>query len=241
MFKTGWLVLAAFWLTACGAHKPQSDLRHGVETGVTAGQSADPAPGPGVYRIDTSRSSLRLLVYRAGAMARLGHNHVISHGAIDGWVRYSGNPTVASLLLRVPVNEFVVDDAALRGEEGADFAAAVPEDARGGTRHNLLSEALLDAAQHPVITLRSIAVSQDHSTRAPGGTVTVTLAVDVAGHASTLEVPFVLIDEGRVLRASGSVQLRQSELGLVPFSVMLGALQVQDEFTVEFDLLAGAT
>jgi hypothetical protein len=38
--------------------------------------------------------------------------------------------------------------------------------------------------------------------------------------------------------ASGSVALRQTALGLVPFSVMLGALQVQDELTVKFRLVA---
>jgi hypothetical protein len=37
------------------------------------------------------------------------------------------------------------------------------------------------------------------------------------------------------------VKLRQSALGLKPFSIMLGALQVQDEFTVKFTLVAATT
>jgi hypothetical protein len=241
---------AALLPAACGTPTPQPDAQHGAVPTLPGGRSGvdraaafppgDPAPGPGVFRIDTARSSLRLLVYRAGAMARLGHNHVISQGKLDGWVKYSGSVTDAALLLRVPVGDFVVDDAALRGEEGPDFAADVPEDAKGGTKHNMLSEALLDAGHFPSLTLRSLAVKRDPP-GASGGTVTATLAVSVAGHASTLVVPFVLVDEGRVLRAVGSVKLRQSALGLVPFSVMLGALQVQDEFTVKFELLAAAT
>ena len=239
-------------LAACGAPKPQPDVRQGTAT-VKAGDNVpgDPAPGSGVFRIDAARSSLRLLVYRAGTMARLGHNHVISQGALGGWVKYAGNMADASFVLRVPAADFVVDDAAVRGEEGPDFAAEVPEDAKGGTRHNMLGEALLDAGHFPLITLRSVAVQPDPA-RATGNTVaatsapatttlTATLAVNVAGHASTLVVPFVLLQEEHGLRATGTVKLRQSELGLVPFSVMLGALQVQDEFTVKFELLAGAT
>jgi hypothetical protein len=35
--------------------------------------------------------------------------------------------------------------------------------------------------------------------------------------------------------------LRQSDLGLTPFSVMLGALQVQDEMHIKFKIVASAT
>jgi len=40
------------------------------------------------------------------------------------------------------------------------------------------------------------------------------------------------------LSASGSFELRQSALGLTPYSLMLGALQVQDAMTVKFRLVA---
>jgi len=40
------------------------------------------------------------------------------------------------------------------------------------------------------------------------------------------------------LEASGEFPLRQSELGLTPFSAMLGALQVQDEMRVSFHIVA---
>jgi hypothetical protein len=34
------------------------------------------------------------------------------------------------------------------------------------------------------------------------------------------------------------VKLRQTDMGLQPFSVMLGALKVQDEITVKFTVVA---
>jgi hypothetical protein len=66
------------------------------------------------------------------------------------------------------------------------------------------------------------------------------VAASVAGHRSTLRIPFTLQFAGGLATGSGSTALRQSELGLTPFSVMLGALQVQDEIMVEFVLTAVA-
>ena len=53
-------------------------------------------------------------------------------------------------------------------------------------------------------------------------------------------VPFVVEVSSDRISASGSVVLRQSDLGLTPISVMLGALQVQDEITVKFKFVAAA-
>jgi hypothetical protein len=106
----------------------------------------------------------------------------------------------------------------------------------------MLSSAVLDAAEFPVIDIVSVAIAG-----APP-TLTATLAVSVAGHESTIVVPFTLQrepgrrepgrrDAGR-LAASGSFTLKQSSLGLTPFSVMLGALQVQDELRLKFRIVA---
>jgi polyisoprenoid-binding protein YceI len=199
-----------------------------------------PPAGAAAYRIDSARSELRVLVYRAGPMARLGHNHVIVNRAVSGWVDAAGAAAQA-LSLQVPVAEFIVDDAQARDAEGPDFSQDVTDDARAGTRRNMLSAALLDADRFPAITLRSVAVTP--AAQVPGAdgqarTWVATLDVQVAGHASKLTVPFTLESAAGSMSASGSVVLRQSDLGLTPISVMLGALQVQDELTVEFKLVA---
>ncbi len=238
MFKTRSLVCAALFLTACGAPKPQANLEHGTSVS-PAEQATTPAPGAGVFRIDAARSDIRLLVHRAGAMARLGHNHVISNHALGGWVKYSGELPAAAFSFRIPVRDFVVDDARMRSEEGQDFSEDVPEDAKTGTKHNMLSEDLLDAEHFPAIAVTSTSVTQTGGTMT--ASVTASVTVSVAGRQSILVVPFTLATEQGRLTASGSVNLKQSALGLTPFSVMLGALQVQDEFTVKFNLVAVPT
>ena len=83
-------------------------------------------------------------------------------------------------------------------------------------------------------SIRSVAVTEAR------GALEATLSVSVAGHESTLVVPFSLERSSGRLTASGALTLRQSELGLTPFSVFLGALRVQDEMRVKFNLVAVA-
>jgi hypothetical protein len=223
-------------LAACGA----PETRHPPAKGEGV-EPARPPAGAAAYSIDSAQSELRLLVYRAGPMARLGHNHVILNRAVGGWVDAAAAglpgsracPESASFSLYVPVADFIVDDAQARSEEGQDFSAEVPEDAKAGTRRNMLGTALLDAERYPVITLTSVAITQT-----PEGNLAATLTIGVAGHESTLVVPFVLEVSPDRISAEGSVVLRQSDLGLTPFSVMLGALQVQDDITVRFRFVA---
>ncbi len=229
MAKICRVILTVALLAACGA--PPVRRPH------VANPAASPATGVVAYRIDSARSELRLLVYRAGPLARFGHNHVIINRALEGRIDAAEPVSSSGLSVRVPVAAFVVDDAQARGKAGPDFSEPVSEDAKSGTRHNMLSAALLDAERFPSITLASIAVYPAPGSQMPGKLVA-KLAVDVAGHESTLEIPFTLERSQNQLSAWGTVVLRQSEMGLTPFSLMLGALKVQDEVTIEFRLLA---
>jgi hypothetical protein len=233
VFKRCRLLLLCALLTSCGAPPQRESVKTPQGTAL-----ADPQPPAGVtvYRVDPRQSELRLLVYRAGPMGQLGHNHVIVNRALGGWVGLANTVPASSFWLQLPAAGFVVDDAAARREEGADFAADVAADAKSGTRRNMLSAALLNAAQFPRITAQSVTIAAF----APQGWVA-TLTVQVAEHTSTISVPFALDRGGGRLTAVGAVKLRQSDVGLTPFSVMLGALQVQDEMRIKFKIVASAT
>ncbi len=137
----------------------------------------------------------------------------------------------------MPVDAFVVDVPQARREEGGDFAGDIPDDAKSGTLHNMLSAALLNADEFPAITVSS--VTESGGQNAPGaGEWTATVAISIAGHDSKVDVPFTLHMDSHRLSATGSLELRQTALGLTPFSLMLGALQVQDAMTVKFDIVA---
>jgi hypothetical protein len=227
-FKSHGVICAALMLAACGAAQPRKNPG-GPALAPGAGQ---PPSAAAIYRIDPSQSEVRLLVYRAGPMARLGHNHVIVNRAVSGWVSSPASVSGGAFSLRIPVDDFIVDDADARAAEGSDFAAVVGDSARSGTRHNMLGPALLDADRYPTVSLSSVAIVQTQAG------LSATVAVEIAGHDSQLTIPFVLEMSADGVAASGTAVLRQSELGLTPISVMLGALQVQDELTVKFKIVA---
>ena len=154
-------------LCACGAPKPRE---------MKPAPLAPPAVSGAHYRIDPAQSELKVLVYRAGIAASLGHNHVIVNRALSGWVTVAGAPSAAAFALTVPAADFVVDDAEARSAEGADFSEAVSEDAKAGTAHNMLGAAVLDAADHPAVTVRSLSVTETR------GGLEATVAIEAAGH-----------------------------------------------------------
>jgi YceI-like domain len=234
VFKSLSIGVLALFLVACGVLK--------VRPAAPPPKPEESIPRPGlppgrVYRIDEKQSELRILVYRAGPLAHFGHNHVIVNHAVRGSVNLADVPGDSVFWLTVPVADFVVDDADARREEGADFAADVPDAAKSGTLHNMLSAALLDADEFPVIAVRSVAGSGARG-GAGAGALTATVAISVAGHESTVDVPLTLQVDTRRLSAAGSLEIRQSALGLTPFSLMLGALQVQDAMTIKFEFVA---
>jgi polyisoprenoid-binding protein YceI len=194
------------------------------------------APAAARYRIDPAQSELRVLVYRAGAMASLGHNHVISTHSLQGWAAFEGDAAAAAFAVTVPVADFAVDDPGPRTDEGADFADAVTEEAKSGTRHNMLGPAVLNAADFPVLRIRSVAVAATGIS----GSYRARLVLEVAGHESSLVVPFQLDAAPHRLIASGELTVSQSSIGLTPFSIFLGALKVQDDVRVKFKFVAVA-
>jgi hypothetical protein len=233
VFKSWSIGVLALCLAACGAPK----VRHAAPPGPEESVARPGLPPGRIYRVDENQSELRILVYRAGPLAHFGHNHVIINHAIRGAVSVADVARDSVFWLNVPVAGFVVDDPQARREEGADFAGDIPDDAKSGTLHNMLSAALLNADEFPIVTVKSVAASAAQD-RSSAGALTATVAIGVAGHESTVDVPLTLHVDSRRLSATGSLELRQSVLGLTPFSLMLGALQVQDAMTIKFEIVA---
>jgi len=120
----------------------------------------------------------------------------------------------------------------LRAKAGEDFPAAVPQQARDGTRKNMLSEPLLDGANFPDIRLRTTDVVKNRDSYDVGVEVT------LKGQAHVLRVPMHMDAADGAVHATGEFPLKQSELGLTPFTVMMGALAVLDDMRVSFDVVA---
>jgi hypothetical protein len=237
MLKRLCVAVAAAAVISCTASRPpppasSSEARTYPQTSPEAGAPAAGMPAIGTYRIDSSQSELRLLVYRAGALASLGHNHVILNRSVNGSVDVAPTLAGSSFTLSAAVTAFIIDDSQARSEEGEDFAGDVSDSAKLGTWNNMTGPALLNAVQYPVINVRSVRLDVLQ------GTPTATVVVSIAGRDSSILVPFVLHDETYGLSATAAFELSQSAVGLTPFSLMLGALAVRDTLQVKLKVIA---
>jgi polyisoprenoid-binding protein YceI len=227
MFERIAVAVLVLSLSACAAPRP-----HQVATPpIQPFSSLQALPPAGTYQVDSQNSELRVLVYRAGALANLGHNHVMVNHAVTGVVQVGGSIPESSFSLEVPVESFVVDDADARRDEGDDFTGDIPEDAKAGTRRNMLSAALLDAAEFPEIRVAGVTLS---------GTLdalNADLTISVAGHEASVSAPFSLQGDAHTLTAVGSLALRQTALGITPYSLLHGALQVDDVMQLKFRIV----
>ena len=183
-----------------------------------------------------NESLLTIRVFRGGPLAKAGHNHVIASHALRGSLYVPVDLAQSTFEIRMPVTELTVDEPGLRADEHSDdFPPDVPDSAKEGTRHNMLSPALLDGDQYPEIVLRSQSLERmsDAQWRAH-------VQVTVRDKTNTIVVPVNYEQHADVIEVSGEFLLRQSDLGLTPFSALLGALQVVDEMKVRFHVVAHA-
>jgi hypothetical protein len=170
-------------------------------------------------------------VYRAGPLANLGHNHVMVNHAVTGLVEVGSSISASAFSLKVPVEGFVVDDTEARREEGGDFPGEIPPDAKSGTRRNMLGAAVLNAAEFPMITVTSVTLSGTPDT------LSAELSISVAGHETKISAPCNLQGDAQRLTATGSMELRQTAIGLAPYSLLHGALQVEDAMQLKFSIV----
>jgi hypothetical protein len=208
---------AAIALAGCMAREVAT-----VPTPGSAGAVINVPPGTRAFDIDSAETRITVLVYRAGPLARLGHNHAITSGGETGVIWLGSTPASSGFEIHVPVTAFDVDDPQARAEAGADFPGAVPDEARAGTTTNMLRAEVLDAAHYPEIVVRSVS--------ATGTWEQATVRASV--RLKDLERSFDRIT------VTGAFAVRQTDFGITPFSVAGGAIQVADTINIRFKVAA---
>ena len=221
--------LVLWGLSGCQTRPPPSQTP--VPAPVPAAQATAPV-GAHDYQVVGEESLLQILVYRGGAMSRLGHNHVIASHHLSGVVSVTDDATQVRFDIGIPVNQLTIDEPAMREQAGADFPPGVPQSARDGTRRNMLSEALLDGEKFPEIRLRATEVV------AAGEVFDLAVEIKIKDQVRNVRVPVTIERQAGALTARGEFPLKQSELGLKPFSVAMGTLVVLDEMRIRFEVVA---
>jgi hypothetical protein len=170
--------------------------------------------------VDTKDTTIT--VRRGGALARLGHDHVIASRTLAGFVA----PDAGRADFHFRLDQLSVDEAALRAAAGLDTQPSA--DAVAGTRANMLTR-VLEAERYPVVML--------HAERL-GAAGMVRLRVTLHGVTRSVDVPARVERTAATLTASGDLRLLQSDFGITPMSVMGGAMTVQDPMELQFRIVA---
>ncbi len=179
------------------------------------------ASGAAVYAVDPGASLVAVTVRRGGLVARLGHDHVVASHALSGFAA----PGMGRADVSFRVDQLTVDEPPLLRDAG--IATSPSPEAVEGTRKNMLGP-VLDAEHYPVVAL--------HAELPADGRLRV--AVTLHGTTRQLEVPAAVQVDAAQVTASGTARLKQTDFGIVPFSVGAGLLAVQDELEVRFDIVA---
>ncbi|USX29210.1 YceI family protein [Oxalobacteraceae bacterium OTU3CINTB1] len=175
-----------------------------------------------ILTIDSAQSLIAVTVRRGGVLARLGHDHVVASRTVTGTVAPAHNR--ADFQFRL--DQMTVDEPDLRRAAGLEKQPSA--DAIDGTRTNMLTK-VLDAERYPVVSVRAERGAAGEPLR---------VAITLHGVTRDYAIPVDLREDNGVMTVSGTVDLNQTDFGLVPFSVMGGAMTVQDKMALRFTLVA---
>jgi hypothetical protein len=177
--------------------------------------------GRPIYRIDPGDSLVLIRAYRGGRLAALGHDHVVSGRELHGFV----DPEKGRCDLYLELASLVVDDPEQRAAAG--FESTPSESDIAGTRANMLDK-VLEAGRFPFVVVRVGAVAQD------------ALEAEISLHGVTrpLRIPAKIASTPERIEVTGGFALKQTDFGIEPFSVLGGALAVQDRVELSFTIRA---
>ncbi|ULE34079.1 YceI family protein [Mycobacterium sp. IDR2000157661] len=173
---------------------------------------------PQAWHLDQSDGRLLVRTGVTGRAAKMGHRLTIAmnswHAGVD-WTH--GEPTEVRMTVDVASLEVI-------GGEGGVTPLTGPE--KMLARTNALKT--LDVKRFPQITFETTTIE-----RAPTG---YRLAGTVQIHGTTRDcvVDLNVEESAGGWQMSGDVQIRQTEFGVKPYSMLMGAMKVADAVTVSF-------
>ena len=219
-------IVAAGCLCACAlqAPAPQGAVGRAPANVPDAYYRQAVAEGRPVFRVDSERSLVVLEVRRGGSYSAFGHDHVVASHDVLGYIA----PESGRADLAIELDRLVVDEPELRAEAKLDTKPSADDIA--GTRRNMLRA--LEADQYP------LALVEVRAIRSEGASVPLAVTIALHGVKRTLEVPAQIEAGADTYRVAGRLAVRQTDFGVKPLSILGGALQVQDEVSVRFSILA---
>jgi polyisoprenoid-binding protein YceI len=168
--------------------------------------------------LDASHGELLVTTGVTGPAAKMGHRLTIAMTAWQATVRtVDGEPGGVDLAVDVDSLEVLRGDGGVKGLSGPEKSLA---------RSNALSS--FDVDRFPNIRFQADDVSQ------VDGGYRLTGTLEIHGVARERAVDVRVQDAGDAWRIACDAEVRHSDFGMKPYSMMMGAMRVEDAVAVSF-------
>ena len=186
------------------------------------------------YRIDATRSTLAVMVFKAGMGSGLAHDHVVRASEFSGELRIDPvSPTQSSIAVTVRAASLVPDEPTVR--EKFKVAKQLSESDREKVKKTMDGEEQLSVVKFPEITFVSKRIDAEGT-----GKVNVSGIFTLHGVSREVRFPAAVSFADGTFHGSGTLEFKQSEFGIKPYSAVLGAIRNQDTVRLHFDLVTVA-
>lgn len=167
---------------------------------------------PGTHAFGPENAQLLVRTTRGGAAAKAGHDLTIE---ITSWRATLEIGEESSVALKA-------DGGSLRVRDGTGGMTALSDDDKAGISQTIDEEVL----KRTSVEYRSSAVREDGDRLHVSG--------ELAMLGKTIPTEFDLASDGNG-RLTGSAVVRQTDLGLKPYSILFGTLKVSDEVRITLE------
>lgn len=214
--------------------------------GAAAIDAQEPEPRDSAdWTVLQDESVLAVVTRRAGAAARLAHDHLIHAARFDSEIDFDPDaPLDTRARARVHVAGLQVDDPGVRADVQGRLVELglldepfqdIGSEDRSDVRAEMLHPDQLDAPNHPVIEFETDVVTRDP---AGGFPFRVEVFVRIRGEEVAVPLSARVVEQGQDrVRIEAWGETRFTDFGIEPYSAFLGAVKNRDEFYLYLDLV----
>ena len=220
---------------------PRSPVLWILPAALLAGAASAPAAS---WQLDPERSVVAVLTHRAGVGARLAHEHLVVAPLAAVTLDFDPEHAAAArLAVTARADALEIDAPAARllwgkrlselGALAGAGLAAVPAKDRPKVREAMLSPGQLDAARFPEIRAELVGLERRGGGREARAALGWTARVRLTVRGKTIEKELAArwqVDAHGELTAEALGEARFTELGIEPYSTLLGAIRNDDLF-----------
>lgn len=191
-----------------------------------SGHSGSPQSGT-LYAIDQAQSSIDITIFQDGFLGRVRPSHAIQVKTFNGWVRYeTGREAQSTAELEAEAKSLFNAEKGISEVERREFEAA-------------LRNVVLEAPKYPLITFRSVSIS-DLKSSGQGHNFVLNGDLTMHGVKRRVAIPVAVVVSGKQLTATGGVAFKQTDFEMKPYEAAFGLIKIRDEVKVSFSIVARA-